>query len=126
MANYKLSVLRPQILQQSVEYERQKFKEYLNTNPNALLSTINWIQKGYDIAREEINRVTDGTSGVDGVNSEHSETSGSSNDHRGPTSVESVEVFRHCYIGILLGEGGFPFPEVDTPKNNLSSCPSCH
>lgn len=120
MANYKLSVLRPQILQQSVEYERQKFKEYLNANPNGLLSTIQWIQKGYDIAGDERNRVPEGTSGVDGVNSDHSETSGATDDHRGTTSVVSVEVFRHCYVGILLGEGGLPFPEVDIQKANIS------
>ncbi|CAB4007460.1 Hypothetical predicted protein [Paramuricea clavata] len=98
MANYRLSVLRPQILQQSVEYERQKFKEYLSANPNGLLSTKEWLKRGHDIARSELGRVSEGTLQVDG--------------HEGTIRVEFVDICRHCYVGILLGEGGFPFPET--------------
>ena len=114
MANYKLSVLRPQILQQSVDYERQKFKEYLTANPNGLLSTKEWIKKGYDIARNEQNRIPQGTSRVDGDNSAHSRTSDSGCGHEGMVTVTLVDICRHCYVGILLGEGGFPFPEVQS------------
>jgi hypothetical protein len=103
MANYRLSVLRPQILQQSVEYERQKFKEYLSANPNGLLSTKEWLKRGHDIARSELDRVSEGTLQVDG--------------HEGTIRVELVDICRHCYVGILLGEGGFPFPEVEKANN---------
>ena len=111
MANYRLSILRPQILQQSVEYERQKFKDYLKANPNGLLSTTQWIRRGRDLARKE-EHVSEGTAGVDGGNGGHLGASGGSDGHEGIVRVELVNICRHCYVGILLGEGGFPFPEV--------------
>lgn len=110
MANYRLSVLRPQILQQSVEYEREKFREYLNANPNGLLSTQQWIKRGVVIARNELNEVSQGSTGIDRNHSTHLRAS-TSND--GTKKVELVDVCRHCYVGILLGEGGFPYPEVE-------------
>ena len=112
MANYKLSILRPQILQQSVDYERQKFREYLTANPNGLLSTKEWIKKGQDVARNEQNRISQGTSGINDDNSGHTGTSSENCQHEGTTNVTLVDICRHCYVGILLGEGGFPFPEV--------------
>ena len=33
MANFQLQSLRPYLIQQSVDYEREKFKEYLKENP---------------------------------------------------------------------------------------------
>ena len=108
MANYRLSVLRPQIVQQSTEYERQKFKEYLKANPNGLLSTEQWIKKGYDVAKSEHND-SDGPPGIDG---DLSGASCSNDGREGTTKVGLVDVCRHCYSGILLGEGSFPFPEV--------------
>lgn len=128
MANYRLSVLRPQILQQSVEYEREKFKEYLNANPNGLLSTQQWIKRGLVIARNELNEVSQGSTEIDGNHSTHLRAS-TSNDGGASTSndggedaikVELVDVCRHCYVGILLGEGGFPYPEVEIHCNELS------
>ncbi|XP_028397016.1 T-complex protein 11-like protein 1 [Dendronephthya gigantea] len=108
MANYRLSVLRPQIVQQSVEYERQKFKEYLKANPNGLLSTEQWIKKGHDVARRELN-ASDDPVGIDG---DRSGASCGNDGREGTTNVGLVDVCRHCYSGILLGEGNFPFPET--------------
>jgi hypothetical protein len=121
MANYRLSVLRPQILQQSVEYERQKFKECLSANPNGLLSTKEWMKKGHDIAR---NGISGRTPGVDGVDSGHSGASGGNDGQEGTIRVELVDICRHCYVGILVGEGGFPFPEVENldKANTFSWC----
>ena len=34
MANFQLQAIKPQLLQQSVEYERKKFKDYLERNPS--------------------------------------------------------------------------------------------
>ena len=37
MANFQLKALKPQLLQQSIEFERTKFKQYLETNPGIKL-----------------------------------------------------------------------------------------
>lgn len=113
MANYRLSVLRPQIRQQSVEYERKKFAEYLSANPNGLLSSIHWMKRGLDIVREEME-----SSEVDGV---HSEASVDNDGSQAPTRPELVQICKHCYIAILLGEGDFPFPEVPHKRSHLLS-----
>lgn len=36
MANFQLQALKPQLLQQSIEYERTKFKQYLETKPGII------------------------------------------------------------------------------------------
>ncbi|XP_023672609.1 T-complex protein 11-like protein 1 [Paramormyrops kingsleyae] len=44
MANFAVSSIRPHLVQQSVEYERKKFQEFLDKQPNALDFTQNWLQ----------------------------------------------------------------------------------
>ncbi|XP_036424005.1 T-complex protein 11-like protein 1 [Colossoma macropomum] len=48
MANFAVSSLRPHLLQQSVEYERKKFQEFLDKQPNALDFTQKWLQDTAD------------------------------------------------------------------------------
>ena len=36
MANFQLQSIKPHLVQQSVEYERKKFKDYLQSNPGDL------------------------------------------------------------------------------------------
>ncbi|KAG1938151.1 T-complex protein 11-like protein 1 [Pimephales promelas] len=48
MANFAVSSLRPHLLQQSVEYERKKFHEFLEKQPNALDFTKKWLQDTSD------------------------------------------------------------------------------
>uniref|UniRef100_A0A9J7XV51 T-complex 11, testis-specific-like 1 n=2 Tax=Cyprinus carpio TaxID=7962 RepID=A0A9J7XV51_CYPCA len=48
MANFAVSSLRPHLLQQSVEYERKKFQEFLEKQPNALDFTQKWLQDTAD------------------------------------------------------------------------------
>uniref|UniRef100_A0AAR2JA95 T-complex 11, testis-specific-like 1 n=1 Tax=Pygocentrus nattereri TaxID=42514 RepID=A0AAR2JA95_PYGNA len=48
MANFAVSSLRPHLLQQSVEYERTKFQEFLDKQPNALDFTQKWLQDTAD------------------------------------------------------------------------------
>ena len=33
MANFQLQSIKPHLVQQSIEYERNKFKDYLQSNP---------------------------------------------------------------------------------------------
>ncbi|TSQ92653.1 T-complex protein 11-like protein 1 [Bagarius yarrelli] len=48
MANFAVRSLRPHLLQHSVEYERNKFQEFLNKQPNALEFTQKWLQESAD------------------------------------------------------------------------------
>ncbi|XP_051740684.1 T-complex protein 11-like protein 1 [Ctenopharyngodon idella] len=48
MANFAVSSLRPHLLQQSVEYERKKFQEFFEKQPNALDFTKKWLQDTAD------------------------------------------------------------------------------
>ena len=47
MANFELQAVKPRLLQQSVEYEREKFKQYLEANPGKLTpETKGWAIQG--------------------------------------------------------------------------------
>lgn len=112
MANFRLSLFRPHLIQQSVEYEQEKFREYLNTNPNGLLSTKQWMKTGRDAMEKFWNEKNDVCDEQLNINNgiAPSETSlGASGFQMSP---KTSEVVKHSYVGILLEEGGFPFPEV--------------
>lgn len=52
MANFALSSIRPHLMQQSVEYERTKFQEFLEKQPNALDYTEKWLEDTVKAMRE--------------------------------------------------------------------------
>ncbi|XP_062856886.1 T-complex protein 11-like protein 1 [Trichomycterus rosablanca] len=62
MANFAVSSLRPHLLQQSVEYERKKFQEFLNKQPNALDCTRKWLQDTANTVLREAEGATAGSS----------------------------------------------------------------
>ncbi|XP_056382582.1 T-complex protein 11-like protein 1 isoform X2 [Hyla sarda] len=45
MANFAISSIRPQLMQQSVEYERKKFQDLSEKQPNSLELATNWLQE---------------------------------------------------------------------------------
>ncbi|XP_014706560.1 T-complex protein 11-like protein 1 isoform X1 [Equus asinus] len=45
MANFAVSSIRPHLMQQSVEYERKKFQELLEKQPNALDFVTQWLEE---------------------------------------------------------------------------------
>ncbi|XP_076878288.1 T-complex protein 11-like protein 1 [Brachyhypopomus gauderio] len=63
MANFAVSSLRPHLLQQSVEYERNKFQEFLDKQPNALDFTQKWLQETADAMLREPAEGAAGASG---------------------------------------------------------------
>ena len=47
MANFQLQTIKPHLVQQSIEYERKKFKDYLQSNPGTFYSNIymySWVE----------------------------------------------------------------------------------
>ncbi|KAF4094345.1 hypothetical protein AMELA_G00012080 [Ameiurus melas] len=93
MANFAVSSLRPHLLQHSVEYERNKFQGFLNTQPNALNFTQKWLQESADSVLR----------GADGG------TAGSP----GTSSQLLLNVHNHAYLRLLHWEHGMDnFPET--------------
>ncbi|XP_066439353.1 T-complex protein 11-like protein 1 [Eleutherodactylus coqui] len=45
MANFAISSIRPHLMQQSVEYERKKFQDFFDKQPNSLESVTSWLQE---------------------------------------------------------------------------------
>ncbi|XP_007530165.3 T-complex protein 11-like protein 1 isoform X1 [Erinaceus europaeus] len=45
MANFAVSSIRPQLMQQSVEYERMKFQDFLEKQPNSLDFVTQWLEE---------------------------------------------------------------------------------
>uniref|UniRef100_A0A8C2NLB6 T-complex protein 11-like protein 1 n=1 Tax=Capra hircus TaxID=9925 RepID=A0A8C2NLB6_CAPHI len=48
MANFAVSSIRPHLMQQSVEYERKQFQEFLEKQPNSLDFVTQWLQEATD------------------------------------------------------------------------------
>uniref|UniRef100_A0A452H042 T-complex 11 like 1 n=1 Tax=Gopherus agassizii TaxID=38772 RepID=A0A452H042_9SAUR len=48
MANFAISSIRPHLMQQSVEYEREKFQKIFEKQPNALDFVTDWLQEASD------------------------------------------------------------------------------
>ncbi|XP_059190333.1 T-complex protein 11-like protein 1 [Centropristis striata] len=91
MANFALTSLRPHLMQQSVEYERSKFQEFLEKQPNALDYTEKWLEDTVRCLREE-----------DGSNAASSEP-----------SLLPVNVHNHAYLRLLSWDhASDPFPET--------------
>ncbi|XP_061825796.1 T-complex protein 11-like protein 1 isoform X2 [Nerophis lumbriciformis] len=91
MANFAVNSIRPHLMQQSVEYERNKFQGFLDKQPNALDYTEKWIKDTLKDLREV------------------SSTTASS----GPSSLLPASVHNQAYLRLLkwnhLAE---PFPET--------------
>ncbi|KAJ3596902.1 hypothetical protein NHX12_003302 [Muraenolepis orangiensis] len=60
MANFALTAIKPHLMQQSAEYERHKFQEFLEKQPNALDYAEKWLRDTADDLRESGNGSSDG------------------------------------------------------------------
>ncbi|XP_010902389.1 T-complex protein 11-like protein 1 [Esox lucius] len=89
MANFAVSSLRPQLLQQSVEYERKKFQEFVEKQPNALDFTEKWLQESAKSVSRE------------------GQTGGA------VSSLTPLAVHNHAYLRLLKwNHASDPFPET--------------
>lgn len=94
MANFALSSIRPHLLQQSAEYERNKFQEFLEKQPNALDYTEKWLEDTVRCLRE---------AGADG--------SGAASSN--PSSLLPLTVHNEAYLRLLRWDHvSEPFPET--------------
>ncbi|KAG5273283.1 hypothetical protein AALO_G00149670 [Alosa alosa] len=94
MANFAVRSIRPQLLQHSVEYERKKFQEFLEKQPNALDFTRKWLEDSANALRS--------------TREEQSDVAGA----RFP-SLQPLSVHNHAYLSLLKWDhSASPFPET--------------
>lgn len=93
MANFALSSIRPHLMQQSVEYERTKFQEFLEKQPNALDYTEKWLEDTTKALRDS-----------------HADVCGASSE---PPSLAPLHVHNQAYLRLLRWDhAAVPFPET--------------
>lgn len=104
MANFQLQTIKPHLMQQSVEYERKKFKDYLQSNPGGLMSTKVWLKRGAQVATGV------GVRAAAQVSAEAVDTTDFTLQKL--QDADLIDVLVHGYLGIIFGEAGWPFPET--------------
>uniref|UniRef100_S4RQG1 T-complex 11 like 1 n=1 Tax=Petromyzon marinus TaxID=7757 RepID=S4RQG1_PETMA len=101
MANFTIQSLRPHLQEQAIEYERKKFQEFLNKQPNALEFTTRWLTE----AAQELGGV--GSEKTAAAATAAAATTG----ERGATSA--IAVLNHAYATLLSWDhGSRSFPET--------------
>nr|XP_015193590.1 PREDICTED: T-complex protein 11-like protein 1 [Lepisosteus oculatus] len=109
MANFAVSSIRPHLMQQSVEYERKKFQEFIEKQPNSLDFTQKWLQ---DAANALVN-----------VEAEASPPCAGAAGLRAP-ALSPLTVHNQAYLRLLKWDHTrSPFPEVGHPPPVLLLLP---
>lgn len=100
MANFSVSSIRPHLMQQSVEYERKKFQELLEKQPNSLDFVTQWLEEAAD---DLMNQKYKNSLPAGG---------GASGSAEGPVP-NPVAVQNHAYLRLLRWDHlQRPFPET--------------
>ncbi|KAG5839984.1 hypothetical protein ANANG_G00211300 [Anguilla anguilla] len=98
MANFAVSSIRPHLMQQSVEYERKKFQEFLDKQPNAMDFTRKWLQ---DTAKALLSGDWEGGASSAGAAAPV------------PSMLHPLVVHNHAYLHLLKWDhASCPFPET--------------
>lgn len=91
MANFAVKSIKPHLMQLSVEYERNKFQEFLEKQPNALDYTEKWLEETVKSLRE-----------TDGCATASSDA-----------PLHPLNVHNHAYLRLLRWDhASDPFPET--------------
>lgn len=118
MANFTIQSMRPHLQEQAIEYERKKFQEFLNKQPNALEFTTRWLTE----AAQELRGVGSEKTAAAAVATTTAATTG----ERGATSAvpgqeaittpappSAIDVLNHAYATLLSWDhGSRSFPET--------------
>ncbi|XP_055991713.1 T-complex protein 11-like protein 1 [Sorex fumeus] len=107
MVNFAVSSIRPHLMQQSVEYERTKFQELLEKQPNALDFVTQWLEEAADdLMKQKGKNALPAAGGAAGP--------------QDAPSLSPITVQNHAYLKLLKWDHGQrPFPEtvlMDQPR----------
>ncbi|XP_038620525.1 T-complex protein 11-like protein 1 [Tachyglossus aculeatus] len=107
MANFAVSSIRPHLMQQSVEYERKKFQELFEKQPNSLDFVTQWLKEAADDLARRLGR---GSCSAGGDAASPKDRSG----------LDPAAIQNHAYLQLLKWDHGQrPFPEtvlMDQPR----------
>ncbi|ESO89190.1 hypothetical protein LOTGIDRAFT_106210, partial [Lottia gigantea] len=93
MANYTIAQIRPYLQQQSAEYERKKFKEFLDKQKDGLQYTKVWLKESHDKLKKL----------EDELNTETST----------PITMATPQaILNEAYMELLQWSNRYPFPET--------------
>ncbi|XP_036182198.1 T-complex protein 11-like protein 1 isoform X1 [Myotis myotis] len=100
MANFAVSSIRPHLMQQSVEYERKKFQELLEKQPNSLDFVTQWLgEAADDLMHQTYKNALPAVGGAAGSG--------------GSPTPSPVAVQNHAYLKLLKWDHlQQPFPET--------------
>ncbi|XP_040836244.1 T-complex protein 11-like protein 1 [Ochotona curzoniae] len=100
MANFAVSSIRPHLMRQSVEYERKKFQELLERQPNSLDFVTQWLEEAADdLVTQKCQPALPAPEGVAGS--------------REPPALSPAAVQNHAYLRLLKWDHlRRPFPET--------------
>eukprot|EP00057_Strongylocentrotus_purpuratus_P008072 XP_011662546.1 PREDICTED: T-complex protein 11-like protein 1 [Strongylocentrotus purpuratus] len=117
MANFTIQSLRPHLQQKSIEYERNKFQEFLKTQQDGLQYTSEWLEQ----ARENL---ADKVKKQEALQQQQQQASSSSegacSNGPVPSSVISpAAILNHAYVDLLNADPreAMTFPEVKMKWN---------
>ncbi|NXG52920.1 T11L1 protein, partial [Psilopogon haemacephalus] len=100
MANFAVSSIRPKLMQQSAEYERKKFQEFLEKHPNSLDLVTKWLQEAADDLTKLRSKALPSHCIDDGATG-------------GVSTLCSTAVQNQAYLKLLKWDhGNRPFPET--------------
>lgn len=100
MANFAITSIRPHLMQQSVEYERKKFQQLLEKQPNSLDFVTQWLEEAADDLLSQKHKSALPAGG------------GAAGSGDGPTP-DPVAVQNHAYLRLLRWDHlRRPFPET--------------
>ncbi|XP_029438328.1 T-complex protein 11-like protein 1 isoform X2 [Rhinatrema bivittatum] len=93
MANFAVSSIRPHLMQQSIEYERKKFQDFFEKQPNSLDFVTEWLQE----AMEDLGQLSCKDASSPGV----------------APALCPLDVQNHAYLKLLKWDHSHrPFPET--------------
>ncbi|XP_041452838.1 T-complex protein 11-like protein 1 isoform X2 [Lytechinus variegatus] len=113
MANFTIQSLRPHLQQKSIEYERNKFQEFLKTQQDGLQYTREWLEQ----ARENLTDKVKKQQALQQQQQQQASSSSEGASNIGPTPsplISPAAILNHAYVDLLNSDPreGMTFPET--------------
>lgn len=116
MANFTIQSLRPHLQQKSIEYERNKFQEFLKTQQDGLQYTSEWLEQGRENLADKVKKQQALQQQQQQAQQQASSSSeGACGNGPVPSSVISpAAILNHAYVDLLNADPreAMTFPET--------------
>eukprot|EP00794_Sanderia_malayensis_P012909 gene12909-14239_t len=109
MANYKLQEIKPYLMQQCVEYERAKFQQYLEANPDGTKLTRLWLEKAF---KDVTKLITSSSQNQKENELPNGDVAKENKSMQKPPEMSATLVMTHAYLMLLNVNDGWMPPET--------------